>query len=459
MVKHSPPCPAANFRAPARATGRASYNRPMFNRQTAIREGSIRLLAILALLGCWPGLGLATEVDAEDIPPSPAPMVMAQPTPAPSRESSLVPTSMPTPPSTPTSTLAPGPAPTPPVDVEPLRILEGVVAPGEVRRLAWRTGFGYGLVDEPVPVIVAHGAKPGPTLCLTSAVHGDELNGIEIVRRVLASIDPVELRGTVIGVPIVNVHGFQRRSRYMPDRRDLNRHFPGDPQGSLASRVAHSFFHRIVLQCDSLVDLHTGSFQRTNLPQLRADLRNHAVVEMTRHFGAVTVLHSPPSQGTLRAAATAAGIPTVTFEVGEPNRLQAQDVARAVTGVQALLAGMEMSGSSSRSDRQQPVFYKSRWVRVDRGGILFSTVKLGQSVAAGEVLGTVTDPLSNVYVEIRSPFTGRVLGKALNQFVMPGFAAFRVGVETSEGSVVREAASPEAPPSADESTADDQPPS
>ncbi len=355
--------------------------------------------------------------------------------------------------------VSPVPVPTPLPGPEPLQILEGVVAPGEVRRLAWRTGFGYGLVDEPVPVIVAHGAKPGPTLCLTAAVHGDELNGIEIVRRVLAGLEASRLRGTVIGVPIVNVHGFQRRSRYMPDRRDLNRYFPGDPKGSLASRVAHSFFTRIIQRCDYLVDLHTGSFQRTNLPQLRADLRNHEVVDITRLFGGVTVLHSPPAAGTLRKVATAAGIPTVTFEVGEPNRLQAQDVGRAVSGVQSLLAGLEMFGSEARTDRRQPVFYESRWVRADRGGILFSTVKVGQQVKVGEVLGTVTDPLTNVYIEVRAPIAGRVLGKALNQFVMPGFAAFRIGIETTEGTVVREAQMPEAPADGEGLTAPEQPPS
>lgn len=397
----------------------ASYNRRMPKRQyflpRPVRAGLPALLLLLAVSG----------VGAQDAP--------------------LRPTTVPS--------LAPESV------IQPLEILDGVVAPGEVRRLAWRTGFGYGLVDEPVPVVVAHGASPGPTLCLTAAVHGDELNGIEIVRRVLAAIDPIKLHGTVIGVPIVNVHGFQRRSRYLPDRRDLNRHFPGDPQGSLASRVAHSFFTRIIQRCDSLVDLHTGSFQRTNLPQLRADLRAPEVVEITRRFGAITVLHSPPARGTLRAAATDAGIPTVTFEVGEPNRLQAKDVGRAVSGVRALLAGLEMTGSRAKNTHQQPVFYESRWVRVDRGGILFSTVKLGQSVDVGEVMGTVTDPLTNVYIEIRAPFAGRVLGQALNQFVMPGFAAYRLGVETTESNVVGDAEAAEEPAPDLDAATEEQPPS
>jgi len=428
------------------------YNRRMLNRPPVLPAWRVLLVAPLLVLSgaalaldeLEPTAGTADSDDSIEVEKSTSTRV-----PEPSAVLTAAPTALPTAP----------PSPTPVPGPEPLQILEGIVAPGEVRRLAWRTGFGYGLVDEPVPVIVAHGAKPGPTLCLTAAVHGDELNGIEIVRRVLAGIEVAKLRGTVIGVPIVNVHGFQRRSRYMPDRRDLNRRFPGDPKGSLASRVAHSFFTRIIKRCDYLVDLHTGSFQRTNLPQLRADLRNHEVVNITRRFGGVTVLHSPPADGTLRGAATAAGIPTVTFEVGEPNRLQAQDVGRAVSGVQHLLAGLEMFGSESRSDRRQPVFYESRWVRADRGGILFSTVKVGQQVDVGEVLGTVTDPLTNVYIEIRAPIAGRVLGKALNQFVMPGFAAFRIGIETTEGSVVREAQLPAAPASGEPTTAPETPPS
>lgn len=335
----------------------------------------------------------------------------------------------------------------------PFELLDSTVPPGEIRRLAWRTGFGYGLTDDPTPVLVAHGKKPGEVICLTAAIHGDELNGIEVVRRVMGSLDPAQMSGTIIGVPIVNVHGFQRRSRYLPDRRDLNRYFPGDPQGSLASRVAHSFFTRIVRACTVLVDLHTGSFQRTNLPQLRADLRNPQVAELSRQFGALTVLHSAAAGGTLRGAASAADIPAVTFEIGEPNRLEATLVAPAVAGIRTLLAVRGLVGEA-RSDRAAPpVFYDSRWVRVDRGGILFSKVDVGQSVRAGDVLGTVTDPLSNVYAEVTAPFAGRVLGMALNQFVMPGFAAFRLGVETDEEKVV------ETPEPVDEDADQDQPPS
>lgn len=342
---------------------------------------------------------------------------------------------------------------TPPV----LELLGQSVQAGLRARLSWRTGFGYGLNEEPVPVLVSHGKQPGPVLCLTAAVHGDELNGIEIVRRIMTVAKPEELQGTVIGVPVVNVHGFHRRSRYLPDRRDLNRHFPGSARGSFASRVADDFFTRVVRHCDILVDVHTGSFYRSNLPQLRADLRDEDVLDLTQYFGAMTVLHSRPAEGTLRRAAQDSGIPSVTMEVGEPNRLQAEDVALAVRGLKTLLAGLDMIGSRPLWDRAQPVYYESAWVRADRGGILFTTVELGQKVRQGEVLGTVTDPLSNVYVEIASPIDGRLLGKALNQFVMPGFAAFRIGVETAEPDGIVESAAPAEPEAQSDDSALEEP--
>ena len=271
-------------------------------------------------------------------------------------------------------------------------------------------------------------------------MHGDELNGIEVVRRVVYSLEPDKLAGTVIGVPIVNIAGFQRHSRYLPDRRDLNRHFPGSPTGSLASRVAYSFFTQVIQRCERLVDLHTGSFHRTNLPQLRADLANPDILEMTKGFGGIAVLQSAGASGTLRRAAADAGIPSVTIEAGEPLRLQTQEVDQGVKGIETLMHRLEMIERNRLWPDPQPVFYESRWVRANRGGILLGQVALGERVRQGTVLGTVTDPVTNVTAQVTSPYNGRVLGMALNQVVMPGFAAFRVGIETTEEQAKREAA-------------------
>ena len=309
------------------------------------------------------------------------------------------------------------------------------VAPATSTRLAWSPEQSLDGLAASVPVLVVNGAQPGPVLCVTAAVHGDELNGIEMVRRLLYNIEPAKLTGTVVGVPIVNLDGFRRNSRYLTDRRDLNRFFPGNPRGSSASRIAYEFFNKVILNCEVLVDLHTGSFHRTNLPQLRANLKNGDVRELAEGFGDMVILHSTGSKGTLRRAATEYGIPSVTLEAGEPLRLQKKAVDRGVKGLRYLLSHMKMYGKRNSRVVREPHYYKSTWIRADQGGILFSKVNLGERVKPGEVLGTITDPITNVRSEITSPFTGRVLGMALDQVLMPGFAAFRIGIQTSEEEV------------------------
>lgn len=315
----------------------------------------------------------------------------------------------------------------------PLILLGNQVLPGTSTRLAWSPSQSFEGIATPTPVLVVNGAKPGPVLCLTAAVHGDELNGIETVRRVMYTLEAQSLSGTVIGVPIVNLPGFHRGSRYLPDRRDLNRFFPGNPDGSSAARIAHSFFREVISHCDALVDLHTGSFHRINLPQLRADLTQPEVVKLTQGFGATAVLHSIGAPGTLRRAATDNGIPAVTLEAGGSTHLEEKAVSHGVKGIQTLLASMKMNKKISLWGAPEPVYYHSVWVRIDRGGILFSKVKLGQRVDKDELLGTVTNPITNVRSEIRAPYTGRILGMAVNQVVQPGFAAYRIGIQKSEG--------------------------
>jgi len=323
--------------------------------------------------------------------------------------------------------------PAEPEDAEraPLVMLGEQVQPGTSARLSWTLNQRFEGIAVPTPVLVVHGSEPGHTVCLTAALHGDEINGIEIVRRVLYDLDAEALRGTVIGVPIVNLQGFRRGSRYLADRRDLNRYFPGSATGSSASRIAYAFFNDVIARCDALVDIHTGSLARTNLPQLRADMKVPEVAKLTEGFGATSVLHHPGTEGTLRRAAVMAGIPAVTFETGEPGRLQETKIAHGSKGIQTLLAKLDMTRHVSIWGEPEPVYYQSTWVRADRGGLLFRDVGLGQRVKAGEVLGTITDPITNLRSELTTPVDGRVLGMALNQVVMPGFAAFRIGIRTA----------------------------
>ncbi|WP_082679418.1 MULTISPECIES: succinylglutamate desuccinylase/aspartoacylase family protein [Microbulbifer] len=324
---------------------------------------------------------------------------------------------------------------TPPAEAaraKPLRLLGAEVPPATSTRLAWSPSQHFEGVYSSTAVLVVNGAEPGPTLCLTAAVHGDELNGIETVRRVLYNLDPDTLKGAVIGVPIVNLQGFHRGSRYLTDRRDLNRHFPGDPNGSSASRIAHSFFHEVISHCNAVVDLHTGSFYRTNLPQLRGDLTNPKVVKLTKGFGSTVVLHSDGAKGTLRRAAVNAGIPTVTLEAGAPMVLDEVSVSHSVKGIRTLLNQLDMVSKFRLWGEPEPVYYNSTWQRATTGGIIFSKVKLGQFVRRGDLLGTVTNPITNVRKEIRSEHNGRILGMALNQVVQPGFAAYHIGIQAPQ---------------------------
>jgi hypothetical protein len=321
----------------------------------------------------------------------------------------------------------------------PLLLLGNEVMPGTAMRLSWAATELFEGVPVSTPVLVVNGTKPGPTLCLTAAVHGDELNGIEMVRRVLHEIVPDKLSGAVIGVPIVNVQGFRRGSRYLPDRRDLNRYFPGNPNGSAAARIAHTLFKDVIAHCDALVDLHTGSFERANLPQIRADLRNPDVVTLTQGFGSMVVLHSTPSAGTLRHAATLAGIPAVTVEAGGPSQLELAEVKRGVKGIETLLSTLDMTRKRRSWGDPEPVYYKSSWVRADNGGILLADVSLGSTVRKGDLLGTITDPMNNQRTVLYSPYEGRIIGLARNQVVMPGFAAFHVGIQADDVIVEEEA--------------------
>lgn len=336
--------------------------------------------------------------------------------------------------------VAPPTAPSPGVpplglpDAEPrwgtVGFLGREIVPGTRRRLVLRASESFVGSAVDIPVLVLRGREAGPTACLVAGIHGDELNGIEIVRDAVERIRPEMLSGMLIGVPVANLHGFRRSSRYLPDRRDLNRYFPGHPAGSSASRIANALFEGVVRHCEALIDFHTGSFHRSNLPQVRADLRRPRVRELARAFGAPIIVHSDGARGTLRRAAVEDGIPAITYEAGEPMRFQREEVSHGVTGVLHWLAFLGMlEGRPGRTDEER-IYTRSRWVRVSDGGIFITDRELGERVHAGDILGTVTDPISNERTRVIASFGGRIIGRALSQVVIPGFAAFHIGVET-----------------------------
>lgn len=296
---------------------------------------------------------------------------------------------------------------------------------GERRQIQLQVSESFAGSSVDLDVVVANGAEDGPTLCLIAGVHGDELNGTEIVRSVLEQTDPAELRGVLIGAPIVNLHGFRSRTRYLPDRRDLNRHFPGTARGSSASRIAARLFDDVVRRCDFMVDFHTGSFHRVNLTQIRGDLAQDDVLELARSLGVGVVVHNPGRPGTLRRSATDAGVPTVLYESGEPLRLDPAQILHGAEHVRRLLGALEMI--EPLPDAPEPaVYHSSSWVRVDHGGIFVPRVHLGESVEQDQVLATIFDPIGGERALLLAPRTGRIIGMAVPQVVIPGFAAFHL---------------------------------
>ncbi|MCC7122980.1 MAG: succinylglutamate desuccinylase/aspartoacylase family protein [Gammaproteobacteria bacterium] len=316
----------------------------------------------------------------------------------------------------------------------PIELLGKRIEPGSSAKRPLPLGESYAGDALTTPVLVAHGAHVGPTLCLTAALHGDELNGIEVVRRVLHEVDVATLSGTLIGVPVVNLLAFTRGARETPDRRDLNRYFPGRPDGSFADRVANALWTQVVTpHCDYLVDFHTGSFNRANLPQLRANLDDKRVRRFVSLFGDLPVMFKRGSRRMLRRVATEAGIPSVSFEFGEATTVQTPYVERAGQALHQVLVNLDMQGGDKRRTTPR-VYRKAFWIRSEHGGIFVSHKQNGDDVKAGEVIGVIANPLTEEEKPITSSTSARILGLASNQFVLPGYGVFHLGVEERNGS-------------------------
>lgn len=267
-----------------------------------------------------------------------------------------------------------------------------------------------------MPVEVIHGRRPGPRMWISAAVHGDEVAGVEIIRRLRPLIDPGRLAGTLFIVPIVNVFGFLERSRYLPDRRDLNRSFPGSASGSLAARLAHLFLEEIVARCTHGIDLHTGSNHRTNLPQIRGDFRDPQTRHLAESFGAPVIMHAQTRDGSLREAAAARGISCLLFEGGEALRLDEPAVRAGTEGILRVMTALGMlTGSAARVRRPlKPTVevHKSTWVRARRGGMIHLDVSLGDQVKSGQPLGAIADTFGDVQNVIVAPFSGLIIGQS-----------------------------------------------
>lgn len=319
---------------------------------------------------------------------------------------------------------------------QPLRIGGTDIPPGARQTVQLSVADLYTGQPVQLPVIVHRGAKPGPVMFLSAAMHGDEINSVEIVRRVLKLPALAELSGTLLAVPVVNVLAFLHQSRYLPDRRDLNRSFPGSETGSLAARLAHLFLQEVVGKADFGIDLHTGAIHRPNLPQIRADLSNADNKRLAKAFGAPLFLDSKPAEGTLRAYTTAQGIPAILYEACEALRFDETAIRIGVQGVVNVMVELEMLPKNGEAPPSSvaPIYAKSEgWARAPVSGILRSQVALGDAVKKGATLGVVGNPFDDREEPVVAPFGGIVIGRVTLPLIYEGEAAFHIArVETPD---------------------------
>jgi len=277
-----------------------------------------------------------------------------------------------------------------------------------------------------LPILVLHGREPGPTLWMTAAIHGDELCGVEIIRRVLDAVRPETMSGTIVAVPIVNVHGFNTGSRYLPDRRDLNRSFPGSLRGSLASRIAKLLMTEVIELCDVGIDFHTGSDQRENLPQIRADLDDPKTAALARVFAPPVAIHSRVRDGSLRQAATDVGSTVLLFEGGEALRFSESAIRAGATGALRVLNHLGMFKGTFPPTSPVLISRSSSWIRATRSGILHLDSDLGDHVAAGDTIATIHDPFGQRLGVVTTRRPGLVIGSTHSPLVNRGDAIVHI---------------------------------
>ncbi len=279
-----------------------------------------------------------------------------------------------------------------------------------------------------LPVHVMHGAAKGPVFFISAVVHGDEIQGVEIVRRVLAALKHVALRGTLLAVPIVNSFGFLNHSRYMPDRRDLNRSFPGSDQGSLASLLADLFFQEVVKRSDYGVDLHTAALHRTNLPQVRIAPDDAELAALANAFAPPVVLTSKLREGSLRLCAKEAGVKVLLYEGGEALRFDESAIEMGVKGILRVMHSLNMIDQAPTVNAHAAVVLSasSTWVRAPEGGILHSVRRSGDRVGQLEPIGVISDPLGEETVSVVAEDDGIIIGRTNLPIVNRGDALFHI---------------------------------
>jgi len=311
---------------------------------------------------------------------------------------------------------------------KPIEIAGVTVKPGSRQSIDIPLPSFYTNSSVNMPVHVIHGRRPGPVLMVSAAVHGDEINGVEIIRRLLVKKSIDRIKGTLIAIPVVNVYGFVSKSRYLPDRRDLNRSFPGFENGSMASRLAHVVMTQILPHVTHIIDLHTGAVNRENLPQIRAKLRDNPELEtLARAFGVPVILNAEFLENSFRAAAFDKGIGVLLYEAGEALRFDEVSIRAGVRGVLQVMIELGMRPRSKRPRKvESMVANTSRWVRAGQSGILRSLAGTGTKVQEGDLLAYINNPLGENTEELVSPISGIIIGKTNLPLVFAGEALFNI---------------------------------
>ncbi len=317
---------------------------------------------------------------------------------------------------------------------KPIRIGDVEVRPGQRISVNLPIANLYTSTSLHMPVKVLCGRRAGPVIFVSAAIHGDELNGVEIIRRLLKRQALKSIRGTLIAVPIVNVHGFIDQSRYLPDRRDLNRSFPGSAKGSIASRLAHTFLNEIVLKSEFGIDLHTGAIDRANFPQIRANLDDPRIPPLADAFGAPVVVNATLRDGSLRACAAGHDIPVMIYEAGQALRFDELSIRAGIRGILQVLRALGMLPPSERKTRARVVAARATsWVRASTSGIVTGAVALGTRVKAKDRLALISDPLGDREEPILAPFDGIVIGASRLPLAHEGDALFHLADFRSVG--------------------------
>ncbi len=322
-------------------------------------------------------------------------------------------------------------------DASEFQIGGQTVLPGETRNINLFVAKLYDFTDMYMPIKVIRGKEDGPTLFVSATIHGDEVNGIEIIKRLLKNKALKKLRGTLIAIPIVNVFGFNNMNRYLPDRRDLNRCFPGAKKGSMTARLAHLFISEIVDKCTHGIDLHTGSLHRTNLPQIRACLKDPQVSRLANEFDVPVIMNADLIEGSLRMEAFKRNIPLLVFEGGEPLRYNEVSIRCGLGGVLSVMRALEMIPADPKRVKRVKSYTTndSYWERAPHSGILIIKKKLGSLVSPGDVLGVISDPLGNNDIRIVSKGKGIIVGNTQMPLVNQGDALFHVATFDKTGKV------------------------